>query len=45
MELFKNAEVTASTNDVSEHANGVLGITQGHFDCLFSFVKDSNSVV
>ena len=38
-ELFENADVTASFYDVSEHAHGSLGITQGHFDCLFSFVK------
>ena len=38
-ELFENAEVTASIYDVSEHARGSLGITQGHFDCLFSCIK------
>ena len=38
-ELFENADVTASTYDVSEHAHGSLGITQGHFACLFSLVK------
>ena len=38
-ELFENADVTASIYDVSDHAHGSLGITQGHFDCLFSFVK------
>ena len=38
-ELFENADVTASIYDVPEHAHGSLGITQGHFDCLFSFVK------
>ena len=38
-ELFENADVTASIYDVSEHAQGSSGITQGHFDCLFSFVK------
>ena len=38
-EIFENADVTASIYDVSEHAHGALGITQGHFDCLFSFVK------
>ena len=37
-ELFENADVTASIYDVSEHAHGSLGITQGHFDRLF-FVK------
>ena len=38
-ELFENADVTASIYDVSEHAHGSLGITQGHFDCVFSFVE------
>ena len=38
-ELFENADVIASIYDVSEHAHGSLGITQGYFDCLFSFVK------
>ena len=38
-ELFENDDVTASIYDVSEQAHGSLGITQGHFDCLFSFVK------
>ena len=38
-ELLENADVTASIYDVPEHAHGSLGITQGHFDCLFSFVK------
>ena len=38
-ELFENADVTASIYNPSEHAQGALGITQGHFDCLFSFVK------
>ena len=38
-ELFENADVTSSIYDVSEHAHGSLGIMQGHFDCLFSFVK------
>ena len=38
-ELFENADITASIYDVSEHAHGSLGITQGHFDCLFSFVE------
>ena len=37
--LFENADVTASSYDVPEHAHGSSGITQGHFDCLFSFVK------
>ena len=38
-ELFENADVTALLYDVPEHAHGSLGITQGHFDCLLSFVK------
>ena len=38
-EHFEKADVTASIYDVPEHAHGSLGITQGHFDCLFSFVK------
>ena len=38
-ELFENADVTASIYDVPEHTHGSSGITQGHFDCLFSFVK------
>ena len=38
-ELFENADVTVSIDGVSEHAHGSLGITQGHFDYLFSFVK------
>ena len=38
-ELFENADVTASIYNPSEHGHGALGITQGHFDCLFSFVK------
>ena len=38
-ELFENADVTASIYDVSEHAHGSFGITQGHFDCLLSIVK------
>ena len=38
-ELFENADVTASIYDVPEHAHGSLGITQGHLDCLRSFVK------
>ena len=36
---FENADVPASIYDVSEHAHGSLGITQGHFDCLFSFIE------
>ena len=36
---FRNADVTASIYDVSEHAHGSLGIMQEHFDCLFSLVK------
>ena len=38
-ELFENADVTASIYDVSEHAHRSLGITQGHLDCLFSFIE------
>ena len=38
-EPFENADVTVSMYEVSEHAQESLGITQGHFDCLFSFVK------
>ena len=38
-ELFENADVTASIYDVPEHSHRSLGITHGHFDCLFSFVK------
>ena len=38
-ELFENADVTASIYDVSEHAHGSLGITRGHFNCLFSFIE------
>ena len=38
-ELFENADVRTSIYDVPEHAQGSLGISQGHFDCLFSFVK------
>ena len=42
-ELFENADVTASIYDVSEHALGSLGITRGHFDCLFSFIEVRSS--
>ena len=38
-ELFENADVTASIYNQSEHAHRPLGITQGHFDFLFAFVK------
>ena len=38
-ELFENADVTASIYDVSGHADGSLGITQGHYGCLFSFIE------
>ena len=38
-ELCENADVTASIYDASEHAHGPLGIPQGHFDCLVSFIK------
>ena len=31
---FDNADVTSSIHDVSEHAHGSFGITQGHFDTL-----------
>ena len=44
-ELFENADVTASIYDVSEHARGSLGITQGHFDCVVFFFQSSNSGV
>ena len=29
----------ASIYNLPEHAHGSLGITQRHFDCLFSFIK------
>ena len=38
-ELFENADVKASICDVPEHAHGSLGITQGHFACLFLLSK------
>ena len=38
-DLFEITDVTASIYDVSEHARGSLGITQGHFVCFLSFVK------
>ena len=38
-ELFENADVKASICDVPEHAHGYLGITRGHFACLFSFIE------
>ena len=38
-ELFENADVTASGVYVSEHAHGSLGITRGHFACLFSSIE------
>ena len=38
-ELFENVDVTASIYDVSKHAHGFFGITQGDFDCLFSFIE------
>ena len=44
-ELFEDADVTASIYDVSEHAHGSLGITQGHFDCLLFYCQISNSRV
>ena len=42
MELFENADLTASIYDVRifwDHVHGSFGITQGHFDCLFSVIK------
>ena len=42
-ELFENADVTASIYYVSEHADGSLGITRGHFACLFSFIEAPTS--
>ena len=46
-ELFEKADVTASIYHQSEHALGSLGITQGHFACLFSVieVRMSNIVI
>ena len=38
-ELFQNADVTASIYDASEFALGSLGITQGLFNCFYSFVE------
>ena len=38
-ELFENADVTASSYYISEHAHGSLGITRRHFACLFSFIE------
>ena len=38
-ELFENADVKASICDLPEHAHGSLGITRGHFACLFSFIE------
>ena len=38
-ELLENADVTASIYDILQHAHRSLGITQGHFDCLFSLSK------
>ena len=38
-EFFENADVKALIYDVEEHAHRSLGITQGHFDYLFSFVE------
>ena len=38
-ELFENTDVTALIQGVSENAHGSLGVTKGHFDCLFSFVE------
>ena len=42
--LFEIAHVTASIYDVSEHAYGSLGITEGHFVCRF-FCRSSSSDV
>ena len=40
-ELFENADVTVSIPDsvISEHALSSLGITRGHFACLFSLIE------
>ena len=38
-ELFENADVRPSIYHLSEHALGSLGIMQGHFACLFSFIE------
>ena len=38
-ELFENIDVTISIYDVSDYAHGSLGITQGYFDCQFSFIE------
>ena len=38
-ELFENADATVSIYCISEHALGSLGITRGHFACLFSFIE------
>ena len=38
-ELFENADVKASICDVLEHAHRSLGITRGHFACMFSFIE------
>ena len=35
VELFENADVTASIYDAAEHAHGSSGIMQGNFDFLF----------
>ena len=40
MELFENADVTASIYDASEHAHGSLGSrTQRQFDHLISLIE------
>ena len=39
MDLFKNAVVTASIYDISEHVLGSLGITRRHSACLSSFIE------
>ena len=38
-ELIENVDVAASIYDVSKLTRGSLGITQGHFDCLVSFIE------
>ena len=38
-ECERNADVTASIQYILEHVFGTLGITQGHFDHLISFIE------
>ena len=38
-ELFESADVTASIYDVSKHAHGSLGISQGHLIVCFLLSK------